>query len=193
MSSIKSNDGGARPALLAHICCGPDAVYVVGLLQAEYSVTGYFYNPNLFSSEEHARRLFETRKVESILSFPLLVGEYDSDGWGRAVRAFEDEPEKGRRCDVCYAFRLDRTARLAREMDFPLFATIMSVSPWKKAAILNRIGRRAAAKHGIRFLEADFKKKGGFEKSVALSRRYGLVRQDSCGCRYGRRPGGAPR
>ena len=83
----------------------------------------------------------------------------------KLTERFKTEPEKGRRCDICYALRLDRTARQAVELGFPAFTTIMSVSPWKKADVLNRIGRLTGRKYGLRFLEADFKKKGGFEKS----------------------------
>jgi predicted adenine nucleotide alpha hydrolase (AANH) superfamily ATPase len=198
MSSKNSSDvkgrasGTAKPALLAHICCGPDAVYAVALLQADHEVTGFFYNPNIDPPEEYGRRLAEAEKVERILGFPLLAGDYDRSRWEKAVRAFGSEPEKGRRCDICCAVRLDRTARLAREAGLPAFTTIMTVSPRKKADTINRIGRRIAAKYGLRFLEADFKKKGGFEKSVDLSRRYGLYRQKDCGCVFGRRAKDAP-
>ena len=59
----------------------------------------------------------------------------------------------------------------------------MSVSPWKKVDVLNRIGRALGRKYGLRFVESDFKKKGGFQKSVELSRAQGLYRQDYCGCK----------
>lgn len=64
----------------------------------------------------------------------------------------------------------------------------MSVSPWKKAETLNRIGRRLGMKYGLEFLEADFKKKNGFQKSVEISRRMGLYRQNYCGCPASVRP-----
>lgn len=188
-----SSEFQPKPALLAHVCCGPDAVYAIGLLQAEYEVTGFFYNPNIDPFEEYERRRGEAEKVEGILGFPLLAGEYDRERWERAARAFRNEPEKGWRCDVCYALRLDRTARLARGGGFVRFTTVMTVSPWKKAGAINAIGRRLGAKYGLRFLEADFKKNGGFNKSVELSRRFGLYRQSDCGCSYGRdRKGGRP-
>jgi len=194
MSSKNSSEDAAKPALLAHVCCGPDAIYAVALLQADHEVTGLFYNPNIDPPEEYGRRLAEAEKVERILGFRLLAGDYDRPRWEKAVRAFAGEPEKGRRCDICAAIRLDRTARLALERGIPAFTTIMSVSPRKNAAAINRIGRRIAAKYGLRFLEADFKKKGGFEKSVELSRRCGLYRQNFCGCIHGRRLSkGAPR
>jgi predicted adenine nucleotide alpha hydrolase (AANH) superfamily ATPase len=192
-SRISSDRPAAKPALLAHICCGPDALYAVAVLQAEHEVRGFFYNPNIDPPEEFERRLVEAEKVRDILAFPLRVGEYDRARWDKAVRAFEAEPERGRRCDICYALRLDRTARLAKEAGIPAFTSVMSVSPRKKADVINRLGRRIAAKYGLRFVETDFKKKGGFEKSVELSRRAGLYRQNSCGCSHGRRPKGAGR
>jgi predicted adenine nucleotide alpha hydrolase (AANH) superfamily ATPase len=100
---------------------------------------------------------------------------------------FKDEPEMGRRCDICYAARLDRAGRVAACRGFDLFTTVMSLSPHKNAKSLNRIGRMLGRKHGIEFLEADFKKKGGFNKSVLLSRGLDLYRQDYCGCSFSRR------
>jgi predicted adenine nucleotide alpha hydrolase (AANH) superfamily ATPase len=177
-----------KPRILAHICCAPDASYVVDLLQRDFAVTGYFYNPNIWPRDEYLLRLGETRKVEKILDFELVEGSYDLDLWLKLTERFKDEPEKGRRCDICYALRLERTARQAVALGLPGFTTIMSVSPWKKSDVLNRIGKAAGRKHNLRFLESDFKKKGGFQKSIELSRRYGLYRQNYCGCIYSRRP-----
>jgi predicted adenine nucleotide alpha hydrolase (AANH) superfamily ATPase len=178
-----------KAEILAHICCAPDASYVVELLQNDHAVRGFFYNPNIWPREEYHLRLAETRKVERILGFDLIEGDYDQDLWLKLTDRFKAEPEKGRRCDICYALRLDRTARKARELGLSAFTTIMSVSPWKKADILNRIGRLLGWKYDLEFLEADFKKKGGFHKSIELSRRYGLYRQNYCGCVYSRPAG----
>jgi len=187
MRSINSVEGPTPVSILAHICCAPDASYVVELLQRDFQVTGYFYNPNIWPPEEYVLRRDETRKVERILDFVLAEGAYDPEFWFKATERFKTEPEKGRRCDICYALRIERTAQKAVELGFLAFATIMSVSPWKKTDALNRIGRRTGKKYGIRFLEADFKKKGGFEKSLELSRRYGLYRQNYCGCLYSKK------
>ena len=187
----------SKPALLVHVCCAPDASYVVPLLSAEHDVTGFFYNPNIEPPAEYERRLSETRKLESLLGFPVEEGTYEPARWEAMTRMFAAEPEKGRRCAICYAMRLDRTARRAVERGYPAFATIMSISPWKDVRLMNRIGVRLARKYGLRFLEVDFKKKDGFGKSVAISRRLGLYRQDYCGCRYSLRlpagPGIQPR
>ncbi len=179
----------SKPRILAHICCAPDAIYVVGFLQNEYLTTGYFYNPNIWPQDEYMKRLGETRKVERILGFELLEEVYDSGRWMKAAGKFKDEPEKGRRCNICYALRLERAAQKTSALGIPSFTTVMSLSPWKKADVLNRIGRMIGRKYGIHFLEADFKKKGGFQKSVELSRRHGLYRQDYCGCIFSQRKG----
>jgi predicted adenine nucleotide alpha hydrolase (AANH) superfamily ATPase len=174
----------ARPRLLVHACCAPDALYVFGLLKDDYDLAGFFTNSNIQPPAEYERRLEEARRVARACGVPLLEDSYDPDGWTRLTLPFKDEPEKGRRCDVCYAVRLRRTAERAARDGFDAFATVMSLSPWKKAAVLNRIGRMFAARAGLAFLEADFKKRDGFKRSVELSRAHGLYRQDYCGCLY---------
>ncbi|MBN1940337.1 MAG: epoxyqueuosine reductase QueH [Candidatus Aminicenantes bacterium] len=174
--------------LLLHICCAPDAAYVAPLLTPDYKVTGFFYNPNIDHEAEYLLRLEETRRVAPAAGFVLEDGPYEPDRFEAMARPWAGEPEKGRRCAICYAMRLDRTARRAVDLGLPVFATVMSISPWKDAALLNRIGTRLGRKYGLRFLEADFKKKDGFRKSVEVSRRLGLYRQDYCGCRFSRRP-----
>ena len=176
-----------KPKLLVHVCCAPDAAYVIGLLRESYDVTGFFSNSNIQPAEEYGRRLGEARKVAGILGVRLIEDVYGPSLWMRVTHKFRNEPEKGRRCDVCYAFRLERTARTASGLGSDGFTTIMSLSPWKKAAALNRIGKMLGRRHGVNFLEADFKKKDGFRKSVALSKDLSLYRQDYCGCLYSRR------
>jgi predicted adenine nucleotide alpha hydrolase (AANH) superfamily ATPase len=173
-----------RPSILVHVCCAPDAAYVFGLLKEDYDVAGFFYNPNIHPAEEYRLRLADAQTVARDLGVPLLEGAYDEARWLALARKFRGEPEKGRRCDVCYAMRLERTAIAAAAGAFDSFTTVMSLSPWKKAAALNRIGRMFGRRHAVAFLEADFKKKDGFRKSVALSKRANLYRQNYCGCIY---------
>lgn len=175
-----------KPRILVHVCCAPDALYVFGILKDAYEVTGFFSNSNIQPREEYDLRLGEARKVAFDSGVGLIEDDDDPEGWTALTLKFKDEPEKGRRCDVCYAVRLGRTAARAAREGFDAFTTVMSLSPWKKAAVLNRMGRQFAARHGVAFLEADFKKKDGFKKSVDLSRAHGLYRQDYCGCIYSR-------
>jgi predicted adenine nucleotide alpha hydrolase (AANH) superfamily ATPase len=174
----------AKPKILVHVCCAPDALYVLELLRDDYDVTAFFSNSNIHPAEEYALRVGEARKVARLLAVPLIEDGYDAGRWLALTGKFKDEPEKGRRCDVCYASRLQRTAETAARLGFDAFATVMSLSPWKKTAVINRIGRQFGKRYGVRFLEADFKKKDGFKKSVGLSREQGLYRQSYCGCLY---------
>ncbi|MFQ6084197.1 MAG: epoxyqueuosine reductase QueH [Candidatus Aminicenantia bacterium] len=176
-----------KPRILAHICCAPDALYVIQILKDNYQVSGYFYNPNIHPKEEYDLRLKETRNIADIINFELTEENYEKDKWFKMIEGFEQEPEKGKRCDICYAMRLDRTAKKAKEMGYDIFTTIMTISPWKKSAKINQIGRMLANKYKIKFLEADFKKKDGFKKSVELSKKYNLYRQDYCGCTFSRK------
>ena len=176
-----------KPRMLLHICCAPDALYVLQLLKDEYEVSGFFYNPNIYPRKEYDIRLEETRDVARTLGVNLIEGEYDSQRWSELTEKFKDEPEKGRRCDICYAMRMEKTAQKAAELGFDAFTTVMSLSPWKKADVLNRQGRMFARRYGLEFLVADFKKRDGFTKSIGMSKAHGLYRQDYCGCEYSRR------
>jgi predicted adenine nucleotide alpha hydrolase (AANH) superfamily ATPase len=176
-----------KPRMLVHVCCAPDALYVMDLLKKDYDVSGFFCNPNIHPQEEYRLRLEETQKVAQTLGFDLIEDEYDTVRWFDLTKKFKDEPEKGRRCDVCYALRLERTAQKASEGGFDVFTTVMSLSPWKKSKVMNRIGRMFAKRYNIDFLEADFKKKDGFKKSVDLSEERQIYRQDYCGCIYSKR------
>jgi predicted adenine nucleotide alpha hydrolase (AANH) superfamily ATPase len=182
-----------KPRLLVHACCAPDALYVFGALQDAWDVTGFFSNSNIQPVEEYALRLEEARRVSGALGVGLIEDAYDPEGWLRLTRKFKDEPERGRRCDVCYAVRLARAAERAARGGFDAFTTVMTVSPHKKASVLFRIGRQFGARFGVAFVEADFKKKDGFKKSVELSRARGLYRQDYCGCVYSREEAAARR
>ncbi|MBN2206125.1 MAG: epoxyqueuosine reductase QueH, partial [Candidatus Aminicenantes bacterium] len=136
---------------------------------------------------EYDLRLADLRKVAAAVGLDVVEEPPDEERWLGLTAKFRDEPERGRRCLVCYAVRLERTAAAASRDGYDVFTTVMSVSPHKSAAALNRMGRMFGRRFGVAFLEADFKKKDGFKKSVALSRRHNLYRQDYCGCLSSRR------
>ena len=117
-----------KKKILVHLCCAPDALYVLNLLEKEYEIKGYFYNPNIHPKEEYMHRLQEARKVAKFLKVTLIEGEYDRERWFGVTRKFCSEPEKGRRCDICFAMRLESTAALAAERNFDVFTTVMSLS-----------------------------------------------------------------
>jgi predicted adenine nucleotide alpha hydrolase (AANH) superfamily ATPase len=157
------------------------------MLSERFEVAVYFDNSNIQPEEEYRARLLEIRELAARWGFSLVEAVYDPGAWFSAVRGYEDQPEGSRRCEICYGIRLNRTALRAVELGMDWFATTLSISPHKKADLINRIGGETAEAAGIRFLECDFKKKDGFRISCELSRAEGLYRQNYCGCIYSRR------
>jgi len=174
----------APKKLLLHVCCAPCAPHVIELLQQEFALTAFFYNPNIHPREEYARRLAEVERYCRERAIALVTGEYDSERWFSAVKGLEDQKEGGERCAICYRLRLEETALTARAHEIGYFATTLTVSPYKKAPVINLIGREAARQYATIFYEADFKKHDGFKKSCELSRHYNFYRQTYCGCIY---------
>lgn len=175
---------GLGENVLLHICCAPDASYAVPAMQERYRITGFFFNPNIQPGKEYERRLQATRQLQDFLPFALEVAGGGEKEWEGAVRGLEEEPEKGLRCEACIRTRLRRTANEAKEQGIPSFCTALTVSPKKDAAMVNRIGREEGERAGVFFIEADMKKNDGFKKSVEISKKLGIYRQDYCGCRY---------
>ena len=177
---------GKTPKLLLHCCCAPCASYVVEYLAPYFVITVLYYNPNIQPRREYDRRAAEFRKLPVFTGHPnrvdMVKGGYDADVFQAAAAPFRDEPEGGRRCRVCFELRLAETARRAKEGGYDFFATTLSVSPHKDAAVLNEVGRDLEGDSGVRFLCSDFKKHDGYKHSVELSKMYGLYRQSYCGC-----------
>jgi predicted adenine nucleotide alpha hydrolase (AANH) superfamily ATPase len=171
-----------KPKLLLHICCAPCATHVVEALRKDHQVIGFFYNPNIQPAKEYYRRLSETRRLFRSLGIELIEGEYEESRWWKEISGFEKEPEGGRRCPLCYRLRLGETARLAKETGISHFATTLTISPHKKAGVINPIGEEVGKSYKVSFFSADFKKKNGFKKTLTLSKKHNLYRQDYCGC-----------
>lgn len=185
ISQLKKS--GERPRLLLHACCAPCSSYVVQYLKAFFDVTVFFYNPNIQPSAEYQFRLEEEKRLMGEWEIPVLSEEEEPMFFFETVRGHEDDREGGERCNLCFRLRLSRTAERAKEGRFDYFCTTLSVSPLKNAAALNEIGLELAQTYGVKWLPSDFKKKGGYLRSVELSAEYGLYRQNYCGCVYSRR------
>ena len=173
-----------KPKLLLHTCCAPCAPHVIETLGIAFDVCAFFYNPNIHPLAEYRLRLEEMVGYLDTLSVGLIVGEYDADHWFRAVSGMEHEKEGGRRCELCYRMRLEKTVSVAQGQGFQQVATTLTVSPHKKATIINRLGRELTGTGDVTFYEADFKKRDGFKKSCELGKKLGFYRQNYCGCVY---------
>ncbi len=181
--------GGERPGLLLHVCCAPCSSAVLERLHAAFRVFVHFDNPNMDTADEYERRALEAERLVRGTGWAesFLLAPYDPETWEEAVHGLEGEPEGGARCAVCFRLRLSRAAQAAREASCDWFSTTLTLSPRKDAALLNRIGVEEGEIAGVPFLPSDFKKRGGYPRSIELSRELGLYRQDYCGCVYSRR------
>ena len=168
--------------VVLHICCGVCAAGVVERLRLEgHDILGLFYNPNIHPEQEYRRRLEAASVVAKQLNFPLAVAPYLPEEWLSEVSGLENEPEGGRRCEVCYKVRLKKTYLYMKDNGWDAFTTTLTVSPHKSADVVNRIGWQVG---GDRFLARDFKKKEGFRRATELSKKWALYRQNYCGCIY---------
>jgi len=179
------------PKLLLHSCCAPCSSYVLEYLSQYFSITVFYYNPNIYPPEEYDHRVKELERLitELPVKNPVTLVErgYDPEEFYDAVKGLENIPEGGERCFACYRLRLERTAQLAEELRADYFTTTLSISPYKNAAKLNEISEELAQIYPTAALPADFKKKNGYKRSVELSEIYGLYRQDYCGCVFSKR------
>lgn len=171
--------------LLIHACCAPCSSYVYEKLLADgFSLSGYFYNPNIHPESEYKIRRDEFMWFSEMKGYNVKSAEDDVDLWFESVKGLENEPEKGKRCEVCFRLRLEKTALEAKNNGYDIFGTVLTISPHKDSKTINRIGKELENKYEIEFLEADFKKNDGFKKSIELSRKHNLYRQKYCGCKY---------
>lgn len=194
---------GRVPTLLLQCCCAPCSSACLERLREDFHVTVFFYNPNISETLEYEKRKAELVRLIHAYNRQVDEGSYDGmlstkranrieirdcnyDGavFEAAARGMENIPEGGERCTRCFALRLEKTAAEAKKQDFDYFTTTLTISPLKDADRLNKIGEAMGEKYGIPFLPSDFKKKDGYKRSIELSKRFGLYRQDYCGCRF---------
>lgn len=177
----------SRKKLLLHACCAPCSSYVVEFLKEYYDITILFYNPNIYPKEEYELRLREEIKLAEHFNVELICGDYYPQDFFDEVKGYENEPEGGERCLRCFRQRLLFTAKKAKELNFDYFTTSLTISPLKNAENLNKIGVEVGKQEGVEFLLSDFKKRGGYARSVELSNQLGFYRQNYCGCVYSKK------
>lgn len=179
---------GRVPKLLLHSCCAPCSSYVLEYLSDFFEITVFYYNPNIYPESEYTKRLLEQQALLSNMHFThpvsFIAGSYDKEKFYEMSDGLEHLKEGGERCHKCYELRLAQTARMAVKGGFDYFTTTLSISPMKNAGKLNEIGTDVASRYGVKYLQSDFKKKNGYKRSIELSKKHGLYRQDYCGCEF---------
>lgn len=199
-SAINIPEGCTR--VLLHACCAPcSSAIVEWLLAHQIEPVIYYYNPNIYPREEYEIRKNESKRHAESLHiqwidedafgkgklFELETYELRHEAWRRAVCGLEHEPERGRRCEVCFYHRLLATARKAQETGIPFFATTLASSRWKNLDQVNATGERAAAMvDGVQFWAQNWRKDGLQDRRNALLKEYNFYNQLYCGCEFSR-------
>lgn len=176
---------GADKTLLLHSCCAPCSSACLERLFPVFQITVFYYNPNMDTIEEYEKRKAEqVRLLQKTGWADFLECAYCSQDFEEIAKGYEEEKEGGSRCERCFSLRLKRTAREAKMKGFEYFATTLTLSPLKNVELINKIGYEISEEVGVKYLPSDFKKRGGYQRSIELSKEYNLYRQNYCGCRY---------
>lgn len=186
MEEIISGFGEEKKTLLIHSCCAPCNSSVLKRLDVFFNIIVYFYNPNINIPGEFEKRFDEQKRFieESGVKAELIKGEFNPKEFLEAVKGFEKAGEGSLRCEKCFSLRLEAAAKKGKELGADYFTSSLTISPIKKAEILNDIGYKFSEIYELQWLPSDFKKKGGYQHSVNLSKEFNLYRQDYCGCAF---------
>lgn len=171
--------------ILLHACCAICSAYPITYLkELGYEPIVYFYNPNIYPQDEYNKRLDAEKKLCSYYNTELIIADYNPETFYEIAKGYENEPEKGKRCDRCFELRLQKTAQKAKELGLSQFTTSIVISPHKNFSKLTEIGENIAKKENLNYIAIDFKKKDGFLKTNRISRELELYRQNYCGCEF---------
>jgi epoxyqueuosine reductase len=181
---MKGDMLSVKERVLVDVCCGPCAIPLDELYAPDndHELIFYVTNSNVHPFSEYVKRLGSIRQVMRYYKNNIIIDNYNPREWLELMKGMENEPEGEKRCQACYRYRLEKTAQYASLHGFKNFTTTITTGPSKEAKKINQIGSELAVKYGITFLELDLKKQGGFLKSVVMSKKLGLYRQNYCGC-----------
>lgn len=175
--------------LLLHSCCAPCSGEVMEALhfsEIEYAI--YFYNPNIHPLKEYLLRKDENIRFAEKYGIPFVdVDNYEQDRktWFANAKGMEYEPERGMRCTMCFDMRFEKTAEYAVANGFTAFTSCLGISRWKDMHQINNCGHRAAAKYpNLIYWDQNWRKGGGSQRMIEISKREGFYQQEYCGCVY---------
>ena len=172
--------------LLLHSCCAPcEGEVLETLLNSEIQPTVFFYNPNIHPKKEYELRKKEDKKFCDKMGVEHVDVDYDVRNWFERIKGLEWEPERGGRCTVCFDMRFERTALYAYENQFKLFSSTLGISRWKNMKQINGCGERASARYeNLNYWTYNWRKSGGSQRMIEISKREGFYQQEYCGCVY---------
>ena len=181
-----------RPKILLHSCCAPCSTYTLEYLTKYADVDVYFANSNIHPRQEYERRaLVQKEFIDNFnrdykQQVNFILAPYEPNKWVKMMseQNLQNEPEGGKRCEVCFDYRLDQVANKAAEEGYDYFASALTISPHKNSQVINRIGFDVQLLYDTNYLPSDFKKNNGYRRSVEMCDMYDIYRQCYCGCVY---------
>ena len=176
-----------KQKLLLHSCCAPCSGYLVSELADNFEVTVYYNNPNIYPASEYQTRKNEAKNFFGASGIKFIEQQYDHGSWLKITKDLANEPERGKRCILCYHLRLEGAAKYAKENNYDLFSATLSISPHKDAKILSNLGRAISKKISIGFIDENWKKKDRFKKAMDFSHAHDFYHQNYCGCEFSKR------
>ena len=192
---------GCKEVLL-HACCAPcSSAIVEWLVQHDIRPVIFYYNPNIFPREEYEIRKNESKRHAESLGLKWIDGDYDHEQWQHDVCGLEGEPERGKRCELCFTLRLTAAAKKAQELGIQYFTTTLASSRWKSLEQIERAGHLAEqavneiAQKGpslmcdfVTFWDQNWRKGGLYERRNQLLKEFNFYNQQYCGCEFSQRP-----
>ncbi len=190
---LQSKSSPAKARVLLHACCAPcSSAIVEWMAQHDIEPVIYYFNPNIYPREEYEIRKQESKRHAESLGIRWIDEPYDHEAWRNSICGLENEPERGKRCEACFFYRMLATARKAQELGINWFATTLASSRWKNLEQVNAAGLRAAQEvrsqmSDVRFWAQNWRKDGLQDRRNALLKEYNFYNQQYCGCEFSSR------
>ena len=165
-------------------CCAPCSFAVIKTMAEQnkkFSVV--FYNPNIRPYEEYVKRKDENKRVCIKYGVEFIELEYDNDRWCKEIKGLENEPERGKRCSICFHLRLKRVMEYALENGFTAVASVLGVSRYKNLEQVNQMAEIASNETKCPYVHIEGRKNGMQELRNELIKELQLYNQTYCGCK----------
>lgn len=185
VENIKNSN--KKASLLLHACCGPCFTIPYELLKDYFDITILYNNSNIYPKKEHDRRLNELKIYlkEIGSNIQIIETNYDNEIYNLDLEPRKDDKEGHERCRICFKKRLKEGFEYASKHHFDYFGTVMTISRYKNAQDINKIGEKLQEEYPtVKWLYADFKKNDGYEKSLIIIKNHEMYFQEYCGCKY---------
>ena len=173
-----------KEKILLLSCCAPCSVAVIKTMaEQKLDFAVLFYNPNIIPQAEYEKRRDENKRICDLLGVKFIELEYNHNLWCTLTKNLENEPERGKRCDICFEMRLTRAMEYALSNGYTAVASVLGVSLYKNLEQVNRAAERASKITGCPYVHIEGRKSGMQELRMALIKELELYNQTYCGCK----------